>query len=104
MVTRHSLPTVNKINPFASLSDKFWVNYALLCVISILLSILIHLKILHKLSIKTMIGIIISPSESYWGAMIKSGVLIPCLIAFTFWTFNTLYGVDLAVVLVGKNH
>ena len=103
-VTRHSLPTVNGINPFASLAPKFWLNYLILSLISILISMLIHLKMFKTISLKEVIEIIISPSESHWSGLSKAGNMLPCLIAFTFWTFSILYGVDLASALVGMHH
>ena len=101
-VTRHSFPTVNKMNPFASLRPKFWINYCLSCIILIMSSIFIHLTTLNQLNLTRMIRLIISPSDSQWTKMVKSGVLYPCLVAFTFWSFNFLFGVDLAAALVGN--
>ena len=43
----------------------------------------------------------LASSDSTLSVIMRAGLIFPCLISFTFWTFNTLYGVDLASVLVG---
>ena len=100
-VTRHPLLTLNMMNPFASLEIKFWINYFLLYIILILVSTCSYWSCYNKLTLKQIIMPIISLSNSYWSLMLKSGVMFPCLISFTFFTFSHLYGVDLASVVVG---
>ena len=101
-VTRHPLQTISTLNPFASLDKKFWINYALLFVTLFLLSTVLHITLFQRKNFEQFIVTIISPSELLWIKVMKSGILLSCLISFAFWTFNILYGVDLREVLVGQ--
>ena len=94
--TRHPRSSISSINPFASLNTKFWINYALLYAIMMMVYIFINLVLFKKLVSTT-------DSNSILSEMVRSGLMLPCLMSFTFWTFNTLFGVDLASVLVGMN-
>ena len=100
--TRHPLQISGQINPFDSLADKFWINYFILYVLLVLGSIGIHLHTFKHIYVKQIIGTIISPADSTWSPVIKSQIMLQCLISFTFWTFDILYGVDLWAILVGK--
>ena len=97
LVTRQPLQTAGSINPFGSLKPKFWMNYALIYIIFVLISFCIHLSLKHRLSLRYCIDAIISPSMSNGNILLG-----PSLIAFAFWTFNILYGVDLWDVLSGN--
>ena len=100
-VTRHSKPIMSSINPLSSLDSKFWANYCLLHGITVLVAITLYLKLLKGLTLKQLWTVIISPSQSsLFKGEFKSGLMLSCLIAFTLWTFNVLFGVDLAAVLV----
>ena len=92
---------MSTINPFDSLGIKIWLNYSLIYVVLILVLITIYVKIKGKLNVTQLLLTIYYPSDSYWIQMLEFGVMLPCLISFTFWTFNELYGVDLASTLVG---
>lgn len=100
--TRHPLPTVSSINPFDSLDHKFWINFSLIYIILVLSSISIHFFLFQRINVKQLSLAITSPASSFREQMIKSGLLLPCLITFTFWVFDLLYGVDLQTVLVGQ--
>ena len=104
-VTRQPLPTARVINPFASLDSKFWMNFSLLYVTFILATVCIQVEIFKSkgLNAKRIVAAVVSPSaesEFRIGEMMKAGITLPCLMAFAFWTFETLYGVDLQAVLV----
>ena len=101
-VTRHPLANFNYVNPFRSLDSKFWINYTSLFIIFLLLSLHIHIKLFAKIDTRRAMKIITSPEEAFWTQVIKSMLLVQCLISFTFWTFQVLFGIDLWSVLVGK--
>ena len=99
LASRHPLPTVSSINPFSSLHTKLWLNYTILCAIIALALISISVTFFKG---RNLMQIVFSSSESILSRTIRSGLMLYCLISFTFWTFIQLYGVDLASVLVGK--
>ena len=98
LASRHSLPTVSSINPFSSLNTKFWLNYGFLGVIMTLSLISINIKLLNGRHFNLLD---FASFKSILSEMVRSGLMLPCLITFTVWSFNQLYGVDLASVLVG---
>ena len=103
-VTRHPLLIQSNLNPFASLDNKFWTNYCLLYALFILTAFSFQIGIIKSgfLNAKVMASVVTSPSDSFGNDLVSSSVMLPCLISFTFFTFDVLYGVDLQVILVGK--
>ena len=99
-VTRHPLQKVSTLNPFASLDIKLWINYGLIHAIIVLISLHIQINKIKGLNFKHLIHSIISPEESFRSDIFSFGLNLSCLVSFTFWTFSTLYGVQLQGVLV----
>ena len=100
-VTRHPLPLLTTIRPFSSLGEKFWINYSILYILFIFASIL-SLSQLKCIKPVEVINAILEPIGSYWINMVISGLLLKFIFSFTFWSFNTLYGIELWSSLVGQ--
>lgn len=101
-VTRHPLPILTGIRPFSSLQDKFWLNYAMIYSIFVLLSLCAYFTWIKRLNFSNFFAILMEPADLVWYQPFPRGLLLRVAFSFTFWTFNVLYGVDLWSTLVSQ--
>ena len=109
-VSRHPFEVEAKIRPFDSLSRSIWAafsfNYLTFIVASVLIYGLLkpYLRNVEgaKILIRNFFETLFDPSGLYWQRVIKAGKLFRILIAFNFWTFNVLYGMNLRAALISQ--
>ena len=61
--TRYPLPIWTGFQPFSSLQDKFWINYSVLYLITVLISIFIQLLWTKHIRITDLISSMVQPTE-----------------------------------------
>ena len=96
-VTRHPLSTMAPVKPFSALEVKFWINYFLIYIIFVLITLNIHSLLTKHLDVTQTVTAFIAPTSNA-----KIGGKFLCLFSFSFFTFSTLYGIDLWSALVGQ--
>ena len=102
LVTRHSFPISSNVNPFGSLSEKFWISYFLVY-FSFCFVVTYFSGLRKQLDyFVEILQIWISPSNTKWFHIVKAGILFQFVWTFTTWSFDFLYGIDLWSVLVNQ--